>query len=61
LERFVIKGVKKVDVTSDPIPEDVVYEVALIIRDPEGIDQNTGNRKELAEAIRLICEVADAN
>lgn len=56
MERFIIKGVDKVDVSEDPIPEDVVYEISLIIRDPSGIDQNVDNRKEFAEAIRLVCE-----
>ena len=61
MSHFVIKSVLKMDTSGDNIPEDYVFEVSLIIRDHNGIDQNTETRKELAEAIRLLCEVVNAN
>ena len=61
MSNFVIKSVLKMDTSVDNIPEDYVFEVSLIIRDHKGIDQNTETRKELAEAIRLLCEVVNAN
>tara|TARA_R110000772_G_scaffold174953_1_gene286822 strand:- start:238 stop:423 length:186 start_codon:yes stop_codon:yes gene_type:complete len=61
MSNFVIKSVLKMDTSDDNIPEDYVFEVSLIIRDHNGIDQNTEARKELAEAIRLLCEVVNAN
>ena len=56
MSNFVISGVTKQDTTDDKIPENFVFNVELIIRDYKGIDQSTDSRKELAEAIRLVCE-----
>ena len=61
MSHFIIKSVTKQDTSGDDIPEDYVFEVSLIIRDPNGIDQNAETRKELAKAIRLLCEVVNAN
>ena len=56
IESAIETAMKSAIEIDDNIPENFVFNVELIIRDYKGIDQNTDSRKELAEAIRLVCE-----